>query len=26
LAAEAFMLLRESANRGLDGSQPGTPL
>ena len=25
-AAEPFMLLRESANRGLDGSVPGTPL
>ena len=24
LAAEPFMLLRESANRGLDGSQPGS--
>jgi LmbE family N-acetylglucosaminyl deacetylase len=26
LAAEPFMLLRESANRGLDGSLPGSPL
>ena len=26
LAAEPFMVLRESANRGLDGSVPGTAL
>ena len=26
LAAEPFMLLRESANRGLDGSLPGSAL